>query len=113
DSADGVLALSESLEPRLAGLVASGALDAVELPSRYLPSLATQRARQVKLPSRADLERVLAEAGADLPFRSGLFEPFLDDLDAARTLETLTPAAFAKTPLGARLDAMLVRETDR
>ena len=112
DSADGVLALSESLEPRLAGLVASGALDAVELPSRYLPSLATQRARQVKLPSRAELERALAEAGAELPFRSGLFEPFLDDVDAARTLEPLTPAAFAKTPLGARLDAMLVRETD-
>ena len=112
DTADGVLALSESLEPRLAELVASGALDAVELPSRYLPSLATQRARQAKLPPRAELAGTLAEAGAELPFRSGLFEPFLDDVDAARTLEPLTPAAFAKTPLGARLDAMLVREAD-
>ena len=85
-SEDGVLALSESLEPRLTALVEAGVLDAVELPSRYLPSLATQRARQARLPSREVLAAALQQAGADLPFRSDLFDPFLDDVDAARTL---------------------------
>jgi predicted exporter len=106
--AEGVLQLSESLEPRLDALVARGALDAAELPSRYLPSLATQRARQARLPDRAALAADVAEASAGLPFREGLFAPFLDDVQAARALPPLTPAAFADTPAGARLDAMLV-----
>jgi predicted exporter len=110
--ADGVLTLSEALEPRLQELVHAGALDAAELPSRYLPSLATQRARQAKLPDRATLEVALADASAELPFRAGLFAPFVDDVEAARALPLLTPERFATTPLGARLAAMLVARDD-
>jgi len=106
--ADGVLALSERLQPRLDALVAGGALDAAELPSRYLPSLATQRARQARLPDRETLASALAEAASDLPFRDGLFAPFVDDVQDARALAPLTPDAFAATPLGARLASMLV-----
>jgi len=108
--ADDVLTLSEALEPRLDALVERGALDAAELPSRYLPSVATQRARQARLPDRATLASALAEAGRDLPFRADLFAPFLDDVEAARHLPPLTPERFAATPLGARLAAMLVRQ---
>jgi predicted exporter len=110
--AEGVLRLSESLQPRVDALVRRGALDAVELPSRYLPSLATQRARQARLPDRATLEAALAEATRDLPFRHGLFEPFVDDVEHARALEPLTPAAFERSPLGARLSGMLVASGD-
>jgi predicted exporter len=110
--ADDVLALSEALEPALAGLVERKALDAVELPSRYLPSLATQRARQGKLPDRAALATALADASRDLPFRADLFAPFLADVEVARALPPLTPAAFAKSPLGTRLSAMLVKRDD-
>jgi predicted exporter len=106
--ADGVLALSESLEPRIAGLVREGVLDAAELPSRYLPSLARQRARQAKLPARATLAAALAEAERDLPFRAGVFEPFLADVETARTLAPLDPATFAKSQFGARLASMLL-----
>ncbi|MCE5233286.1 MAG: xanthomonadin transporter [Mizugakiibacter sp.] len=111
--ADGVLALSERLAPQLDALVARRALDGVELPSRYLPGVATQRARQAKLPDRATLEAALAEAQVELPFRPDLFAPFVADVEAARTLPPLTPAAFARTPLGARLDAMLVPRDGR
>jgi predicted exporter len=108
DNAEGVLELSEKIAPKIDALVSQGAVDAVELPSRYLPSLATQRARQAKLPDRASLELMLAEAEKDLPFRAGLFAPFLEDVETARRLEPLTPAAFASSPIGARIDAMLV-----
>ena len=111
-AADGVLALSETLEPRIAGLVHDGVLDAAELPSRYLPSLATQRARQAKLPDRATLAAALAEADRDLPFRSGLFDPFLADVEAARQLAPLDAATFAQSPLGARLASMLISRGD-
>ena len=106
--ADGVLALSETLQPQLDALVAQHALDAVELPSRYLPSLATQRARQAKLPDAPTLEAALAQASADLPFRDGLFAPFIADVQAARALAPLTAQEFAKSPFGARLASMLV-----
>lgn len=108
ESADAVLALSEKLEPQLDALVAQGALDAVELPSRYLPSLATQRARQAKLPDAATLQAALDEASRGLPFREGLFAPFVADVQAARSLAPLTAAEFGKSPFGARLASMLV-----
>ena len=110
--ADQVLALSETLEPRLDALVKQGALDAAELPSRYLPGTATQRARQAKLPDRATLAAALAEASRDLPFRADLFRPFLDDVDTARGLPPLTAEEFSRSPLGARLASMLIQRDD-
>jgi predicted exporter len=105
----GVLALSEKLQPKVDVLVARHDVDALELPSRYLPPLALQLARQHELPDRATLQQALNEALQGLPFRPGLFQPFLDDVAAARTLPPLTPERYARTPLGQRLAAMLVR----
>jgi len=110
--ADALLVLSESLESQLDALVKQGALDAAELPSRYLPSLETQRARQARLPDRATLGAALAEASRDLPFRADLFTPFLDDVETARTLQPVDADAFSKTPFGARLASMLVKRDD-
>ncbi|MFC4820130.1 MMPL family transporter [Dokdonella ginsengisoli] len=110
--ADGVLALSETLEPRFDELARRGALDAAELPSRYLPPIATQRARQAKLPDRAALEAALGMAQAELPFRADLFAPFLDDVERARTLPPLHAERFAQSPFGARLASMLVQRED-
>jgi predicted exporter len=108
--ADGVLALSERVASRLDALVGRHALEGFELPSRYLPSAATQRARQAKLPSRPELQARLQQAMQGLPFRSGVFDPFVDDVEAARNLPPLTPARFEQSPLGARLEAMLVQQ---
>jgi predicted exporter len=105
----GVLALSEKLQPRVDALVARHAVDALELPSRYLPTVATQQARQAKLPDRATLRHALDEARQGLPFRADLFQPFLDDVETARRLPPLTPPRYAQTPLGQRLAAMLVQ----
>ncbi len=108
-SEQGVLALSEKLQPRVDALVAKHAVDALELPSRYLPTVALQQARQQKLPDRATLQQSLHEALQGLPFRPDLFQPFLADVQAARTLPPLTPERYAQTPLGQRLAAMLVQ----
>jgi predicted exporter len=113
DSADGVLALSERVAPKVDALVASHAVDDVELPSRYLPSAATQLARQQKLPVRATLSASLDEAMRDTPFQPNTFAPFLDDVEKARTLPPLTADAFAKSPFGARLQAMLTQRGHR
>ena len=106
---EAVLARSQRLEPEVDALVAARAVDAIELPSRYLPSAATQRTRQQKLPDRATLEAALAQATDGLPFRRDLFAPFVTDVQTARNLPPLTPQAFAASPLGQRLAAMLVQ----
>lgn len=107
-SEQGVLALSERLQPQVDALVAAHAVDALELPSRYLPSVALQRQRQARLPDRAQLQAALDSALQDLPFRGELFAPFVDDVEAARRLPPLTPERYAQSPLGQRLAAMLV-----
>jgi predicted exporter len=105
----GVLKLSEKLEPAVDALVARRAVDAIELPSRYLPSEAVQRARQQALPDRTALEAVLGQAEQGMPFQQGLFAPFIDDVQKARQLPPLTPEKFASSPLGERLSGMLMQ----
>ncbi len=107
-TAQGVLALSQTLQPQVDALVARHAVDAVELPSRYLPTVAVQRERQQRLPDQAALATALHAALQGLPFRADLFQPFVDDVQAARRLSPLTPERYAQTPLGQRLAAMLV-----
>jgi predicted exporter len=111
-SADAVLDLSERVAPKLDALVGRQALEGFELPSRYLPSVATQRARQAKLPDRPELQARLQQAMQGLPFRSGVFAPFVNDVETARNLPPLTPARFEESPLGARLEAMMMRQGD-
>lgn len=105
----GVLALSVQLQPKADALVVQHAVDALELPSRYLPTVALQQARQRRLPDRATLQRALDQASKGLPFQPGLFQPFVDDVETARQLPPLTPERYAQTPLGQRLAAMLVQ----
>jgi predicted exporter len=106
-TADAVLALSEKLSPQVDKWISAGAVDDVELPSRYLPSVATQQARQSKLPDRPTLKAALDQALQGSDFQPGLFAPFLDDVETARSLPALSVAAFSKSLIGARLQTML------
>ena len=107
-SADDVLRESERISAQVDKWISDGFVDAVELPSRYLPSFGVQHARQQNLPDRATLTAALGAASKDLPFAEGTFAPFLDDVEQARTLAPITPAQFMRSPFGARLQAMLV-----
>ncbi|EQD32044.1 inner membrane protein, partial [mine drainage metagenome] len=48
-----------------------------------------------------------------LPYRAGLFAPFVRDVEIARTLPLLTPQAFERTPLGGLLRALLIERHGR
>ncbi|MEN0077044.1 MAG: MMPL family transporter, partial [Paracraurococcus sp.] len=88
------------------------ALDGLDLPSRWLPSAATQRARAASLPAPGEAEAALREAMQGLPFRAGAFDPFLAGLAASRDLPVLTAARLgAEAPvLAARLSPLLSGE---
>nr|WP_302479717.1 MMPL family transporter [Roseicella sp. DB1501] len=110
---EAVLRASERLEAALRPLLGpGGALDGLDLPSRWLPSAATQHARAASLPAPGAAEAALREAMRGLPFRAQAFDPFLAGLAESRDLPVLTAARLgAEAPvLAARLSPLLSGE---
>jgi predicted exporter len=108
DSQESVLRSSEQVSTVLQSLVDAADLAGFETPSRYLPSTATQRARQASLPSADVLQTRLAQAVEGLPVRAQLFAPFVADVAAARSQPLLQPADLENTSMAMAVDGLLV-----
>ncbi|MEW5973509.1 MAG: MMPL family transporter [Pseudomonadota bacterium] len=103
---------SEILMPVLDDLVREGVIQGFDLAARYLPSQTTQEARRKALPLPDELDARLARAGEGLPFRAGLFAPFVADIERARELPLLRKEDLTGTPLGMRVDSLLRQDAD-
>lgn len=112
DDTEAALHGLERLHPALDRLVADGAIAGYDSAARYLPSVATQRARQARLPEPAALRIALDAALAGGPFRDDVFSPFLADVEAARLAPPLTPDDLAGTPLDAAVSDLLPSDGD-
>lgn len=112
-SADAVLTQSEALAARLDTLAVAGSIGGFDQPARYLPSRETQERRQRALPAPALLAGELRRAQEGLPFRKGLFSPFLADVERARHLPPLAPADLRGTPLAPRIESLLAERAGR
>ena len=112
-SADEVLTRTEALVPQLDAMMKNGDIESYDEVARYLPSIGVQRRRQAALPDRATLQTSLAEASKGLQFKPGLFEPFLNDVEKARTLPPLTAGNLAGTPLEVLVGGMLLHHGDQ
>jgi predicted exporter len=108
-SRESVLQSAERVSTVLQTQVDQGELAGFESPSRYLPSTATQRARQASLPAPAVLETRLAQAVQGLPVRAQLFTPFLADVAAARSQPLLQAADLEQTSMAMAVDALLIQ----
>lgn len=106
---DAALAASEKISIVLQNAVQQKWLAGFESPAAYLPSLAIQRARQAALPAVQVLRANLGEAQRGLPFRAGLFEPFLADVAAARMQPLLNSASLQGSGLALKLDSLLIK----
>lgn len=77
--------------------------------ARYLPSEAMQGRRRAALPEpeivRADLEQALA----GLPFRTGLFDPFLRELEQSRAGGPVLPENLQGSALGLKIHSLLAQ----
>lgn len=107
DNAEQALQKAERLTPVLENFVEQKIIAGFDVPSRYLPSIAVQRQRQAALPAESTLRATLKLATQGLPFRKGLFEPFVADVVATRANRALQPADFRDTSLGLRLESLL------
>lgn len=106
---EAVLQAAEAVAAQLRGSAERGLLEGYESPATWLPSRQAQRARQAALPAppvlRANLERALL----GLPFRPRVFEPFLADAAAARSMPLIERGSLAGTRLALKLDTLLVK----
>jgi len=110
--AETALRASEKLRPQLDALVRDHAIAGYDLAARYLPSTATQRARQARLPDAPTLQAALAEAVAQTPFRADAFADFVRDVAAAKRAAPLTTRDLDHTPLAASVAGLLLQRSD-
>jgi len=103
---EAALQSAERIAAQLTPLVSQGTLVAFESPSRYLPSIATQRTRQASLPGD-DLPQRLEAASAGLPIRATVLQPFLADVAAAKIRAPLQRADMDKTSMALAVDSLL------
>lgn len=109
-SREDVLQASERVSTVLQTQVDQGHLAGFESPSRYLPSLASQRLRQASLPATTVLQANLAQAVQGLPVKSTLFTDFLADVEVASKQALLQAADLEKTSMAMAVDALLVQQ---
>jgi predicted exporter len=109
-SREAVLSTSEKVSALLQAQVDLGELAGFESPSRYLPSTATQLARQASLPAPDILKARLVQAVQGLPVGAQLFTPFLADVEAARNRPLLQAADLEKTSMAMAVDALLLQQ---
>ncbi len=109
---EGALGAAQAVGERLTSLIERGVIAGFESPARYLPPLATQRARMASLPQAAALRTRLAEAVSGLPVSSARLEPFLADIEHTRAAPLLTAADLAGTSFERAVEALLVQGTE-
>ncbi|OOG48244.1 MMPL family transporter [Polaromonas sp. A23] len=111
NSRESVLASSEKVSLLLQAQVDKGDLAGFESPSHYLPSVATQRARQASLPPPDQLQVRLSQAVVGLPVRAPLFAPFLAGVEASRNQSLLQPGDLEQTSMAMAVDALLLEQS--
>lgn len=113
ESKESVLQSAEQVSRILNTQVADGAIASFESPSRYLPSDATQRARQASLPSAPVLTTDLAQAVSNLPIQARRLSPFIDDIATAREQPLLQADNLKNTSMAMALEALLLKQATK
>ncbi len=109
-SLEEVLQESEALVPDLEALIIRGEAVSFDMAARYLPSLQSQQQKREALPSRAVLQPAIEMAAAGLPFRPGLFEPFLAGVAQSKNGPPLVMEDFTKAGIGWILAALVFQQ---
>ncbi len=102
-----VLEQSEDLTVTLEQLIDRGHMTGYDMAANYLPSIRLQKLRQQALPDQASLRNALKEAQRDLPFKPGLFDPFIQSIATAKTLRPLENQTIQGTPFETKIRSLL------
>ncbi len=110
---DAALQLAERAARALEPLVGSHVIGGFDSAANYLPSTAAQEARRSSLPAAAQLRENLRQATAGLGLGSERLQPFLSDVDAARSAPLITAQDLQGTSLRAGFDSLILHQKDR
>ncbi|HSB96881.1 MAG TPA: MMPL family transporter, partial [Spongiibacteraceae bacterium] len=105
--AEAALQRAEQIGAVLQPLIERGAIAGFETPSRYLPSRATQQARQHALPEATVLETHLRAALHDQPLRFEALAGFIADTSAAKRQPPLQRSDLNGTSFALAVDSLL------
>jgi predicted exporter len=108
-TAEQALVHSEHIEPWLQQEVQAHVITGYELAAAYLPSRARQAERRAALPDAATLRENLNHALHGLPFRPGLFEPFLRDVESTRTGPLLSLPDLSGSALAFKIETLVFK----
>lgn len=106
---EAALQAAERVGARLDPLVSAGLIGGYDSPARFLPSTATQAARRASLPSAAELQERLPQALSGRPLSANKLQPFLDEIETARTAPLLSRDSLQGTSLALVVDALLLK----
>ncbi len=106
-SAEAALQQSESLQPWLNDLIQQGAISGFDAAYRYLPSQRRQLERQALLPEKTRLEDAVARALQGLPFKQAQFQPFVQAVAQAKTMQPVKLAHLQGSALGIKVESLL------
>jgi predicted exporter len=106
-SAEDALQQSESLYSWLHHLIQQGAISDFDAASRYLPSQQRQLERQALLPEKSQLDVALDQALQGLPFKKAQFDPFVQAVANAKTMQPITLPVLQDSALGLKIESLL------
>jgi predicted exporter len=109
---EGALRASETAAGWLQDAVARGWISGFDVPSAFLPSQHAQEQRRAMLPDPATLRRNLDSATREVPFREGVFAPFLDAVERTRTGPLLDIGDLRGSALATKVSALLTHDAD-
>lgn len=112
-SLEAVLRGAERAGRALQPLIDAGVLGGYDSPARYMPSRLTQQERRDALPDIDSLRASLRIAMADSALKDDSLQPFLIDVQAARSAPLMTPDDLRGTSLAVGFSALTLHRGDR
>ena len=107
-----VLTRLESLEGFLHELIEAEIISDYTSVASVLPSAALQTERKFMLPVKTELQNNLSTVVSDYPFKPGLFDEFVDDVQASKQLEPLTLTGLDEYQLEDKVGGLLHQKGD-
>ncbi len=108
-SVEEVLHNSELLKTTLDSLIKRDILQSYEMAAQYLPSQSLQKERALLLPNRVELEDDLKQALKDMPFKQGLFKPFLNEVAGSKNLDELSLQDLSGFVFAPMIESLLIK----
>ena len=112
-SEEAILVGSEQLRPRFEQLLSQHTISGYDMAARYLPSMRWQQQRQGSLPDPQALANRVNQAQEGLPFKPGLFDNFIHDIETARHLAPLNSQRLSDTVFGPQIKTLLFPDHEK